>query len=214
MNPLLIKLAGLLLIMALSGCASTTLVSSQKTDGMAAKQYRSLLVVGLSETPATRQVFEEIFADELRKRGVKAITSYTVPGLQGKSSRAAIAEALKTTGADGLLNTRIVDVRTKKDSKSAFVLTGRGVAFFDYYDYYDNYWEELGSYANFDAKPVNEIISSVTTLETALFDAKTGTVIWKGISDEMHAERLISSTRDLAAIVMDALTKEGLIKAK
>ena len=131
---------GLLLVLVLSGCATTTLVSSEKTAGIPTRQYRTLLVVGMSETPATRQVFEEIVADELRKRGIKAISSYTIAGLRGKSSRSAFSEALKTTGADGLLNTRFVRVTHKKDTKAGFVMTGRGTDVVDYYDYYGGYW--------------------------------------------------------------------------
>jgi hypothetical protein len=207
---------GVLLVLVLSGCATTTLVSSEKTAGIPTRQYRTLLVVGLSETPATRQVFEEVFGDELRKRGINAVSSYTIEGLRGKTTptRTAFVEALKTTGADGLLTTRFVRNKNKKDTKSGFVMTGRGTDVVDYYDYYGGYWEGIENYATFDAKPVDEIISSVTTLETALFDAETGRVAWKGTANETNADKLIQSTRELAGLVLDALSKEGLLTGK
>jgi len=211
MNTLLIRLAGLLLMLAVSGCASTTLVSSQKTAGAPAKTYRSLLIVGMSETPATRQVFEEVFADELGNRGIKAVSSYSIAGLRNKSTRAAFAEALKTTGSDGMLTTRLVSVKNRRDTKTGFVMTDRGTDIVDYYDYYGDYWEGIENYASFDSKQVDEVLSTVTTLETSLFDAGTGGIIWKGSSNEMHAERLISSTKDLADLVLDALTNAGLL---
>lgn len=211
MTMLLIRLAGLLLLLAASGCASTTLVSSQKTAGVPARQYGSLLIVGLSETPATRQIFEEIFADELGKRGIKSVSSYTIAGLRDKSTRAAFAEALKATGSDGMLTTRFVSVKNRRDSKTGFVMTDRGTDIVDYYDYYGDYWDGIENYATFDAKRVDEVLSTVTTLETSLFDAGTGGIIWKGISSEMHAERLIPSTKDLADLVLDALAQAGLL---
>jgi hypothetical protein len=203
-------------MLVLSGCASTTLVSSLKTAGVPAKKYASLLVVGLSETPATRQVFEEIFGDELRKRGISSISSYTIAELQGKTSptRAAFAAALKTSGADGLLTTRFVKVKSRRDTKTGFVMTDRGTYFDDFYDYYGNDWVGIDHYATFDSDPVNEVISSVTTLETALFDAGTGKLIWKGVSNESNADKLMQSTKELASLVLDALSSEGLLKSK
>ena len=200
----------------MSGCASTTLVSSQRTAGTPSKQYRTLLVVGMSETPATRQVFEEIFSDELRKRGISSVSSYTSPELRGTISptRSAFAAALKTAGADGLLTTRFVQVKNRRDTKAGFVMTDRGTDFEDFYDYYGNDWVGIDHYATFDSKPINEILSSVTTLETALFDAGTGKVIWKGTSNETQADNLIQSTKELAGLVLDALTNEGLLAGK
>lgn len=214
MNILPTGIVGLLLVLFLSGCSSTSLVSSQKTTGAVVKPYSTLLIVGLSETRATRQIFEEIFADELDKRGIKAISSYTIAHLQGKPTRAAFSEALKTTGADGLLTTRFVSVKNRKESKAGFVMTSRGTDIVDYYDYYGDYWEGIENYATFDSKPVDEVLSSITTLETSLFDAGTGGVIWSGRSEERHAEQLIQSTRELAGLVLDALATAGLLTSK
>lgn len=217
MRTLAAGLAGLFLILTVSGCASTVLVSSQRAAGAPVKSYGTLLVVGLSESAATRQVFEEIFADELRKRGVGAVSSYSLAGLKGKASRAAFAEALKQVSADGMLTTRFVGVKKRKDTKTGYVMTDRGVDIVDYYDYYGyygDYWEGVENYATFDSKPVDEILSSVTTLETSLFDAGTGKVVWTGKSDENHSEKLIQSTRELAGLVLDALAGEGFIRSK
>lgn len=214
MNTLPVRLTGLLLFLALSGCASTTLVSSQKATGAPARQYGALLVVGMADTPATRQVFEEIFADELRKRGVSAVSSYTIAGLKGKASRAAFAEAVRTTGADGMLTTRFVAVKNRRVTKTGFVMTDRGVDVADYYDYYGNYWEGVENYATFESRQVDEVLASVTILETSLFDAATGSAVWSGRSNERHADKLIQSTEELAALVLDALTREDLLTFK
>lgn len=214
MKMFAITLPGLLLALFLSGCASTTLVSSQTTPGITPRPYNTLLVVGLSEAAETRQTFEEIFATGLRNRGVQAIPSYTVPGLKDRASREALAEAVRLHHANAVLMTRFLSVKNKRDTKTGFVMTDRGVDFVDYYDYYGNYWEGLGSYASFDAKPVDEIISSVTSLEITLFDAATGAKVWSGRSEESHAERLISSTQELTDLVIKALVQQGFISSK
>ncbi len=198
----------------LSGCVSTTLVSSKKTAEVPARQYSTILVVGMVEKPESRQVFEEILSDELRKRGVNAISSYTISTLRIKPTREAFSQALKKTGADALLASHLLDVKTKKDVEAGYVMTDRGKAFdYDYFDdYYDYYGPQLVSYATFDSKPVTIIMSSKTTIETTLFDAASGKATWKGSTEEIHADQLISSSKDLASQVLDALAKERLIK--
>lgn len=213
-STLSFRLLLLSIILLVSGCASTTLVSSKKTEGAPVRKYRSLLVVGMSESPQTRQVFEEIFADELRKRGLKATAGYTIESLKSKPSRAAFADAMQKTGAEGLLSSRILDVKVKRDVKAGFVMTDRGVFIDDFYDYYGDYREGVGTYASFESKPVDEIISRVTTIETTLFDAATGRKIWTGRSNEADADHLIASTRELATLVLDALATEGLLAAQ
>ncbi len=214
MQMLALTLSGLLLALSLAGCASVTLVSSQTATGITPKPYTALLVVGLSEASETRQTFEEIFANELRKRGIRAVPSYTVPALKERASREALAEAVRLHHADAVLMTRFLSVKNKRDTKTGYVMTDRGVDVVDYYDYYGNYWEGVGNYASFDAKPVDEIISSVTSVEITLFDAATGARIWSGISEESHAERLISTTQELAGLVLNALAQQGFISPK
>lgn len=214
MHALALTLSTLLLALCLSGCASTTLVSSQTTPGTKPRPYSTLLVVGLSEAAETRQTFEEIFANGLRNHGVQAIPSYTVPALKERASREALAEAVRLNRANAVLMTRFLSVKNRRDTKAGFVMTDRGVDVVDYYDYYGNYWEGIGNYASFDAQPVDEIISSVTSLEISLFDAATGAKVWSGRSEESHAERLISSTQELADLVIKALAHQGFISSK
>ncbi len=214
MKKTALVLAALVLLTGLIGCASTSLVSSDKIAGIPVRHYQKLLIVGLSESAADRQVFEEIFADVFRKQNIKAVSSYTIDDLQAKASREAFTRSLEKSGSDGLLITRFVTVKNRRDKKSGFVIADRGTDFVDYYDYYGDYWEGLESYATFDSRPVEEVLSSVTTLETSLYDAATGKVVWKGISNEANADSLISSTKELAGLVLDALKKEGFVEAR
>ena len=83
---------------ALSGCASVSLLNSAKDPGVQAKQYKKLLVVGIAEKTQMREVFEEVFAGEVRKGGAAGIASYTITGVRDKLSRDAVVEAVKKTG--------------------------------------------------------------------------------------------------------------------
>lgn len=171
------------------------------------------MIIGMADKPGTRQVFEEIFADELRKRGIKAVASYTIESLRTKPDRQAFKNALASTGAQALLTSRVADIKEKRHEEAGYVMTDRGTAIdYDYYDYYLDYTPAIVSYATFDSRPVDLVTSSTTFIESSLFDAATGKVVWKGKSSETDADDLLDSTKTLAGLVADALAKAALIK--
>src|SRR5574338_455269 len=99
-----------LAMVMLTGCASISLVDSWKDAGALAKKYQKLLVVGVAEKAQMRQVFEEVFAAEIRKKGVAAIRSYLVTGVVEKPSKASLEQAVLKSGADGVIITRLVSL--------------------------------------------------------------------------------------------------------
>jgi hypothetical protein len=191
-----------LTLSALSGCASISLLHSAKDPAVSAKQYKKLLVVGIAERPQMRQIFEEVFAGEVRKGGADGITSYSITGVNDKLSRAAVVEAVKKSGADGVITTRLVGSSKKSDTRTGFVMTDRGV---------DSYWGGSVSYAEFVHQPVEVITSTEVSIETNLFDTGTGKMVWSGASSAVNPEGIITITGNLADLVIKAMKKEGLL---
>jgi len=195
-------LLSLLVIAAVTGCSSISLRSSWKDPGAAPKQYRKLLVVGVEEKLLLRQVFEEVFAAELSKKGVIGIASYTITGVKDKPSRASLEEAVKKSGADGVITTRRVSMKEDKVARSGFIMTERG--------YTDVYGVPV-TFATFVSQPVEVSMSTKATVETNLFDSETGRLVWSGTSSAVNPEGIITSSRDLADSVIKAMARDGLL---
>jgi len=207
-NYLLIFISFLALL-AISGCASVSLQSSWKAPDLKPKQYRKLLVVGLSEKPQMRQIFEEVFVGEMSKKGAAGIASYTVTGLDAKATKASLEDAVKKSGADGVVITRLSDTKSHKDRRTGFVLTERGT-YTDYNDDYGFYGANV-SYMNFVHQPVDVTTSTEASIETTLFDAGTGNMVWSAKSNAVNPEGIINISKDVADIVIKTMSRDGLL---
>jgi len=201
MKKLLQLLLFSLLVTTLTGCASVSLQHSAKDATLPAKKYQKLLVVGITDRSERRQIFEEVFAGELQKRGVAAIPSYTITGVTEKLTWAAGEEAVKKTGADGAITTRIVALKKDTSINTGFVMTEHGFA--------DGYGVHV-TYATFIHQPVEVLLSTKMAIETNLFDAATGRLVWTGTSSAVDPEGVITASRELSAVVFKAMAKDGL----
>lgn len=215
-NSTLILLVLPVMVM-LTACAGISLVDSWKDSGASAKHYRKLLVVGISDKSQMREIFEEVFAGEMRKTGATAVPSYTVTGAGQKPSRASLEEAVRKTGVDGVVTTRLVSLKRETDVRTGFVMTDRGysnarfndtaIVPADLYGFYGT----TVSYASFEHKSVDVTMSTVATIETNLFDAGSGRLVWSGTTSAVKPEGIITVSNELAQVVIRAMTREGLI---
>jgi hypothetical protein len=195
-------LLSLLVLVSVTGCSSVSLQSSWKDPGTAPKQYRKLLVVGIANKPQMRQIFEEVYAAEVNRKGAAGIASYTLTGVANAVTRDAIVEAVKKSGADGVITTRMLSMKENKEVRTGFVLTDRGFT--------DVYGIPV-SYAEFVHQPVEVTRSTKAVLETNLFDAGTGRLAWSATSNAVDPEGIITVSRELADSVIKALTRDGLL---
>lgn len=165
-------------------------------------------MVGLTEKAQMRQIFEEVFAGEVTKKGGAGIASYTVTGLDGKTTRASLEDAVRKSGADGLVITRLADTKRHRERRTGFVLTERGN--YTEYNDYDFYGTNV-SYMSFEHQPVDVTTSTEAAIETTLFDAGTGNMVWSATSNAVDPEGIINLTRDVADIVIKAMSRDGLL---
>ena len=122
-----VKIGHLLLLVGslflLSACATTSMVDTWRDPNYKGKAFRNFLVVGITKDPGVRRVFEDIFTAELRNRGLQATASYTVTPPDQTVGKELLAEAVKKTGADAVVTTRVVNVQQQTSVTPAYVET-------------------------------------------------------------------------------------------
>ena len=111
MRPLFALFTALLL----AGCAATSLTSQWKDPNTAGAPVRKVLVVGVSEYPSIRRVFEDEFVAQLRAVGLVAEQSYRFIAQDGQADPAVLAKAATEAGAQATLVTRLVRVEQMTD---------------------------------------------------------------------------------------------------
>jgi uncharacterized protein YceK/N-methylhydantoinase B/oxoprolinase/acetone carboxylase alpha subunit len=199
-------LVSLLMILPLTGCASVSLVNSWKDQLAPKKSYRDFLVVGITSKWQTRQIFEEVLAAELRKKGISATASYTLTGTEEKLSRSLIEKVVQASGFDAVITARLVDLKKKSHTDVGYTMTSRG-----YDSYVDFYGTGAVSYATFDLSPVEVTTSKTYAMETNLFDTTTQKLVWAGTTDAVDPKGIITVSKEYAGVVITSLRTEGLI---
>jgi len=97
---------------ALTGCATTKISSSWKDPAYHGHPNR-IMVIGMTKQVTNRRVFEDEFVRLIKAAGTDAIASYTV--LSGKldTDHTGITAAMKRQGADAVLITRLLEIKTE-----------------------------------------------------------------------------------------------------
>ena len=188
--------AGLAVI--LSACTSTTLDMTWRDPTYEGRPFTKVLVVGSTDSFDNRRIFEDVLVGELKGRGVEAVASYTlIPG-EDDVKRDKVVEAVKTSGADSVLATRLVGIETKT---TPVPVQSPVPGDMDLYRYYS------------PMEPQTTIRQDyrVANLETNLFDARTGKMVWWGRSQTFPTTNIGQIARELGRNVIKALKSVKLL---
>jgi hypothetical protein len=186
------------LIMTTAGCSSTKLVNLWTDPKYTGPSFKKILVIGISERSGERRLFEEEFVRRLDMRdGVDALPSIGLIDEQSELDTERITEAIKGTGIDAVLVTRLVSEETRK--RDSQVRTGS----FD--EYYFRASRTIRS---------KEYITehTIVKLETNVYTAETMALVWSGTTETFNPPKSIAKTIDeLAKIVVESLADNGML---
>ncbi len=187
-----------LLIVLLAGCSSTKLVNLWTDPQYTGPPFKKILVIGMSERPGERRLFEEEFVRRLDMRhGVDAIPSIGLIDERSELDTERITEAIKGTGIDAVLVTRLVSEEKRKRDQPA-----RTGSFDDYY------FRASRTIRSKDYITEHTIVK----LETNVYTAETMTLVWSGATETFNPPKSIGRTMDeLAKIVVDSLAENEML---
>jgi hypothetical protein len=188
--------AGFLLIF--TACASTTLDMTWRDPTYEGRPFTKVLVVGSTDSPDSRRIFEDTVVGELKTQGVEAVASYTLIPDAGEVKRDQVMEAVKTSGADSVLSTRLVGIETKT---AQVPVSSPGAGAMDLYRYY----------SPMEAQTTVQQDYQVANLESNLFDARTGKMVWWGRSQTFPTTNIGQVSRELGEKVIKALKSAKLL---
>jgi hypothetical protein len=113
------KLAIFSLLLILSGCESSSFItSSWKAPGVAVKNYKKIIVLGLirEEDRSVREKMEQHIVNDLRELGYDAVCSceeYNPKFFEGLNERQAI-DRLRNSGVDAVLTVTLLNKQKEK----------------------------------------------------------------------------------------------------
>jgi len=181
-----------------SACASTTLDMTWRDPTYEGRRFTKVMVIGSTDNPDNRRIFEEIVVGELKSRGVEAVASYTLIPNEADVKRDKVVEAAKASGVDSVLSTRLLGVDTKTAEVPG---QSPGAGDVDLYRYYSPMEPQTTIRQDYQ----------VANLESNLFDARTGKMVWWGRSQTFPTTDIGRVSRELGENVIKSLKSAKLL---
>lgn len=209
MRSFYVKIMGLVLMSALiSSCATTSLVDTWRNPELAIQRHHKLLLVYISKNEATSRLYEDVLAGELNQKGVETVAGYTLFPELKKINGQTMTKGVHESGADAMLTMQTIRVE-----KHFNVQPG-------YEDVYPDYWypgafPRWDMYGYFDGyhyyEPPTITTYEIAEIQVNLFDAQSGKLLWAATIKTSEPGNTVSVSKELAAIVVRTLSREGLI---
>lgn len=199
----------------MAGCSSTTLTGSWRNPEYT-RQINKIYIVGVSRQETRRRIFEDAFGEQLRQYGVQSIPSYRDLPEAETADRKSIDTRVQANGVDAVLLTRILDQRTEKVVNpgriSGYSMAPRyGYGAYDplpHYRRYDSYYDRR---YEMTYEPATVSKFEVITLESNLYSAATGELIWSAQLETVVEGTMQQLIEDFVRTVIRDLGNQGLI---
>jgi hypothetical protein len=196
----------IMLCLFLSGCGAGNKMTGSWTDPSFTGPVKGrVLVVGVAHNDTTRRIFEDSLVANLKAENVDGVSSYTIDDDGVEPTEAAIRAVLKQSGASFVLVTHAAGSVEKSQYFPAI-----GATFVDpgYYGGLYSYYPRVYNYVYMPAQTYSK---EIVTLETGLYDASSGQLIWIGRSDAVNPEMTKKYYTSLTELFVRDLRKNKLI---
>lgn len=199
----------------LFSCGSSTSISESwtNTEKLQTKSYNSIFIVALTGNMAAKTLIEDELAFYAEKNGTKAIKSHEVfPATFTKGntpSKETIIKIITDSGADAIFAVSLLD----QETETRYVPGNTNYAY-GYnplsYSYYGNFYGYYNTMHPIVYDPGHYTTDKIYFLESNLYDAATGELLWSAQSKTYNPTSLESFTQDYTEALIKRLEKDGL----
>lgn len=188
-----------------SSCASTRIDEAWMDPQWNGKPVRKILVVGIAESDLRRRSFEDLFVGILRERGNDASASYPIIPVIDPQNTPAAEAIIAQGGFDAILTARAIGVETETT-----VIPGS--TYYTPTSYYDGFYNYYATSYQMVSTPTYVTQYEIWKVETNVYYAKTGKLVWTGQSSTSASGNFQSGLKDFSDVIIQELGKRGLIR--
>lgn len=198
----------------ISSCASTYVVDTWDTPKVSGQKMQKLLVVSIARSATVNRTYEDVLVGELNSKGINAIPGYRFKG--GKNDRQSIDSLVKKAGADGVITVQTTGVERRTNVQPGYISNFGGYDYpyrYPYYGsaFYGGGYYGSGFYGGGLYEPATVWNQKIASILVSLFDGKTGNLVWAASVQTEEPDQVVPVSKDLAKIIVEGLTKKGLI---
>ena len=189
------KIFTLFISLLLVSCANTSITESWVEEDNP-KSYKHPMIIGLSDSQQTRQIYEKHLASGLGEKSVTATPSYALISSKQKINRETVVNSIRGTEIDSVLVTYLVSADSKLEHRDSPINTG-------YSGNVDNSLMSDTLISNRGRSRSSEVI----TLKSDFYDVQAKKVVWsmqtKTVAPESIDEVIINVTELLISQLLD-----------
>jgi hypothetical protein len=202
-SPIVFRRAVLLIAVSLSAaCASTKIVNEWREPDYIPPPFKKVVVLGISKDPVLRRSFEDEFAAQLRANGIEAVPSYQFMPDEGQAPEPRLLKAVKQTGADAAIMTRLVRVERRRQVTPGYY---HPYPVHGFYHWYSSGW--AGFY-----EPPRVYSYDVYTSETSLYDLNRDRMVWAGTVQTTDPGDIRKEIKNYVKTVIETLKENNMLR--
>jgi len=200
-----------LVLLSISACSSTTLVSRWSDVHYKGPQFNNVLVIGVIRDDIKRRYYEDEMVKIIRANGGQAVTSYNyIHDLGTVDDKAKIIAIVKKTGVDSVIISSLEGVDKEQRTVPARVdyvptMGYGGYGRSGYYGYYRSSYQAV-------YHPAYTVTNTIVRLETRLYEAVTEEMVWAGTTESLNPDSIDQIIKETADVIGSDMRKHGLIK--
>jgi len=154
-------------LLLLAACTTTKVLNEWRNTNGADTRFGHIVMVALFKQDQTRRIFEDEFAWQISNHGQMVTRSYNLVPSLNENTTGRIATIAQAVGADGILAIRMVNSKQPTETAADNShLVSMNLSGFLQHSWKDNY------------DPPELMTNTVMIVESRLFDAKSGKLVW------------------------------------
>ena len=194
------KIIVLLLCGVAASCATTNLMDSWK-DAELNHSFQHPMIIGVSDSQQTRQLYEKYFVAELKKHNITATPSYTLISSKQKINREIVVSAIKDKDIDAVLVSYLISADAEVKHRDSILNTGYS--------------------ADVDSNQVSATIISnrgqsrdeeIVVLKNDLYDVKSKSLAWSAQTKSVGPESIDQVVREVTEILIKQMLSDRVLK--
>ncbi len=194
------------LILAMTGCASTKLVQSWEEPAFNDKPLEKILVLGVFKNDLNRRLYEDAVVKALEKENRVGITGYSLmPNTSDYDEKEEIVAAVGKAGADAVMLATLVGVKKEEKYMPPTVTYQPSMGFsHGMYNYYAVSYDRV-------VDPGYTVTNTIVKLEITVFSVKTEKMIWAGATRSFNPKSEEKLVKETAELITKDMKKVGLL---
>lgn len=208
-----ISLIACLLIGACS--TSTRITGSWKDPAVDAStgESKSVLITALSRNIEVRTKLEDALAAKAAERNIEAVKSseiFTPDFFQVIPERDELIAQIKQTGVDAILTVSLIDT----ESETRYVRGSTRYAPMPLYSWYGGFYSYINYWRPIMYEPGYYVTDKTYFLETNLYNAETGQLIWSAQSETVNPTSIDAFAEEYPQVLLERMIKDGLLASQ